>query len=444
MKRKTLLKILAALMALMLLGGCAQPAAPGNAPENPSDAAPPSDASGNAQAEKVKITMYTEWVGTHPFTGYFNSRLDAFKTAHPEVEVEVDELAGNTTATMDGKLKIAISAGELPDVFTTADASIMNLAKESNLLYELTDLINGDEAFKSHLDMNDLATWNGGTDHIYAVNGYKEVFGFFYNKQLLEKAGYSSFPTTWEDFWKLCDALKAQGVAPMSLCTTTAWLSSTTFFSLLSEAGETGKALAHTTDVTDYTGPEYVHAAAQLQKCFQEYTTPDAPGSDLTVAINNFLTGQTAMIVDGAWRIEEFTSPETSQIGDYVGVARLPGNGAVSYPGTGFFCGSKDEAKAKAAYELIKSFIGADGQAEALSMIGAIPTSTSLDVSNLGLHPLMTDILDLRDNLDYYVTSCWRVYSAATRAIVSQEQAALGMGQITPEEYCKNLTNANA
>lgn len=417
------------LVMVMLLSGCGQ-----------TGGGESQDAKTEADSEKVTITMYTEWVGAHPFSQYFESRLKAYRASHPDVEVIIDELAGNTTATMDSKLKIAISAGELPDVFYTADASIVNLAKDAGLLYELTDKINEDEEYKSHLDMNDISTWNGGTDEIYVVNGYKETFGYFYNKELLKQAGYDDFPETWEDFWKLCEALKAKGIAPMSLCTTTAWLPSTTFFELLSETGEKGGELAHTTDVLDFTDDEYVHAAEQLQKCFMEYSTADAPGSDLTVALNNFTTGQTAMVVDGAWRIDEF---KNSEIGENVGVARLPGNGAVSYPGTGFLCGSKDEAKAQAAFELIQAFTGEEGQAEALTMCGNIPTSSKIDLSGLDIDPLMEDILDMRSDLDYYVTSCWRVYSAAARAVVSQEQAALAMGQITPEEYVQRLTDAS-
>ena len=72
-----------------------------------------------------------------------------------------------------------------------------------------------------------------------------------------------------------------------------------------------------------------------------------------------------------------------------------------------------------------------------------IPASVNIDYDSLELSPLMMEILDMKNEVNYTVSSCWRVYPAAVTAIIPQELAALGTGQSTPEQFAENLTNAS-
>lgn len=395
--------------------------------------------SDNNSGEKTSITVYTEWVGSHSYAGYFAERLESFREAHPEIEVNVEEIAGSTTANMDAKLKVQISSGELPDVFYTNDQSIIRLAKESNLLYDFKDMLDADTELKNELDMDDIASWNEGEDHVYGICSHKDFFGLFYNKELLKAAGYDEVPETWDEFYEMCDALKANGVAPMAMETKTAWYSSLMLLALMASQDEQGLEKANTIGLTDYNTPEFIEAASQLQTIFKEYSTTDAPGSDISVALNNFTSGKSAMVLDGAWRIGELTEA----IGDNLGEDFLPGKGVVSYPGYAWFSGSQDEAKAKASYELIKWFNNKEDQTIRLQELGLIPASQNVAYDDLGLSDLMLQILNMREEVGYSISSCWRVYTAEVTAIAPQELAALGTGQNTPEQFAENYTNAS-
>lgn len=398
-----------------------------------------SGSSEGGEGEKTSITVYTEWVGSHPYSDYFSERVKSFEEAHPEIEVNVEEIAGSTTANMDAKLKVQISSGELPDVFYTNDQSIIELAKESGLLYDFKEKLDADTELKNELDMNDIASWNGGTDHVYGICSHKDFFGLFYNKDILKQAGYDEVPETWDEFYEMCDTLKDQGIAPMSMETKTAWYSSLLLLSIMASQNEQGLEMANTIGLTDYNTPEFIEAAAQLQKIFTEYSTTDAPGSDISVALNNFTSGKTAMVLDGAWRIAELTEA----MGDSLGEDYLPGKGVVSYPGYAWFSGSKDEAKAEASYEFIKWFNNKEDQTIRLQELGLIPASQNVEYDNLGLSDLMLQILDMRNDVGYSISSCWRVYTAEVTAIAPQELAALGTGQNTPEQFAENFTNAS-
>lgn len=397
------------------------------------------NSSKDSGGDKVSITIFSEWVGSHPYAQYFADRVESFEEAYPDIDVNVEEIAGSSTANMDAKLKVQISSGELPDVFYTNDQSIINLAKKSNLLYDFKEKLDADSELKDELDMDDIAAWNEGKDHVYGICSHKDFFGMFYNKEILKAAGYDEFPATWDEFYKMCDKLKEQEVAPMSLETKTAWYSSLTLLTALASEGESGQKMATTVGLTDYNTPEFIEAAAQLQKMFTEYSTSDAPGSDITVALNNFTSGKTAMVLDGAWRISELTEA----MGDTVGEAYLPGQGAVSYPGYAWFSGSQDSDKAAASYEFVKWFNNKEDQTIRLQQLGLIPASANIEYNSLELSELMLEILGMKNEVSYTVTSCWRVYPAAVTAIVPQELAALGTGQSTPEQFAENLTNAS-
>ena len=164
-------------------------------------------AGGKAKKEegKVSITVFSEWVGAHPYAKYFAERVESFEEAHPEIDVNVEEIAGSTTANMDAKLKVQVSSGELPDVFYTNDQSIIDLAKKSNLLYDFKEKLDADAELKDELDMEDIASWNEGSDQVYGICSHKDFFGFFYNKEILKAAGYEKFPESWDELYKLCE-----------------------------------------------------------------------------------------------------------------------------------------------------------------------------------------------------------------------------------------------
>jgi raffinose/stachyose/melibiose transport system substrate-binding protein len=399
---------------------------------------------GGAAEKKVKIIVFNEWIGSHPFTPYFNKRLASFKAAHPNIDVQVDEIAGSSTANMDSKLKVQISAGELPDAFYTNDKSIIKLAKKQNLLYDFKPFLDKDRDLKSSLSANDLAMWNDGKAHVYGISSTEDFFGYFYNKELFKKVGYQKFPETWDQFNDACAKLKAIGIAPMSLETKTAWISSLTLFANLSASGPAGVKIANAIELKDYNSPEFIKAATALQNYFQKYSTVDAAGSDVSVAMNNFINGKTAMYLDGTWRIGQFRDEKQTPKGfaGKLGVALLPNKGIVSYPSFAWFSGSKSKAKAAAAYELVKWFSNTESQKDMLQMLGNMPVSPKINVSTLKIDPLMADYFKLKPEVKYRVISPWRIYFASVTAIIPQELSALATGQITPAKFAQDLSNA--
>ena len=139
----------------------------------------------------------------------------------------------------------------------------------------------------------DLLTMDG---HLYSIPRAQQSAVFYYNTELLAQAGYDHFPTTWDEFFACCEALKANGVAAISLYTADdAWYA--TGFLTYAFASFAGSELANSGTIDC---DEMVKAAEYLQKAFT-YSTSDAVGANYSVASNNFATGKTAMVIDGPW-----------------------------------------------------------------------------------------------------------------------------------------------
>lgn len=391
--------------------------------------------------EKVSIQVFTEFVGSHPFSPYWNKRLQEFRNTNPHIEVNVEEIAGAGTNNMDGKLKVLISSGELPDVFLTNDKDMINIAKQANLLNDLKPYLNNDQEFLAQLDQGDLEDWNDGAEHVYGISSHRDFYGYFYNKDMFEQAGITP-AKTWDEFFDNMDKLKASGVAPMGLETRNAFISSNVLLALLGTQSDEGNELALTSSPTSYEKPEFIKAAADLQKMYLEYTTIDAIGGDYSTVQNNFFNEQVAMFSTGTWDITLINNDSPEGFSEKVGVAMFPNNGIFSFPAYAWFSGSKDEGKAQAAYEFIKHFNNSEDQGVRLEMLDFMPVDANIDPNDYNVDPLLQDYMDMRDDIQYTMMSPWRVYQSSVTAIISQELAALGSGAITPEEFAQRLTEA--
>ncbi len=386
---------------------------------------------------KTSILVFNEWVGSHAFTAYFNQRLDVFKTANPDVAVSIEEIAGTGSANMDDKLKVMISAGELPDVFYTNDRSIVDLAYRSGLLYDMSEFYNADADFHHDLGETTMNSWNAGKNGIYAISSSQNFFGIFYNKAHLASVGYDEFPTTWEEFYDMSDKLVAKGIAPMALCTETAFIPSLTLLAVLASQGPEGEVQANTQPNTNFMTPEFIKAAGTLQNMYRSYTTKDAIGATADSAVEKFSSGQAAMCFLGTWQLDTFRKA----LGEDLGMAPLPGNGVISYPDYAWFSGAKTKASAEAAYKFIRNFNNTEDQQTRLEMLGAFPDSTRIDISTVQLDPIMTGLLELREDVGYSASSPWLLFNAATISVLPQEYSALGSGVYTPEQFAKELTD---
>jgi raffinose/stachyose/melibiose transport system permease protein len=127
----------------------------------------------------------------------------------------------------------------------------------------------------------------------------------FYNRGLFREHGWRE-PRTWDEFFALCENIRAAGVAPLSLAGTRglypeAFLRAA-YYSL---AGPQGWQALNDVAPGARTSPAYVRAAELLQRVTQRYTLRGWEGATHTGAQLAFLEGRAAMTVSGSWMINE-------------------------------------------------------------------------------------------------------------------------------------------
>lgn len=63
-----------------------------------------------------------------------------------------------------------------------------------------------------------------GTDgKLYKIDGLISYSGIAYNKKVFEECGITEVPKTWDDFYKVCEKIKAKGITPISTSFKDGW-----------------------------------------------------------------------------------------------------------------------------------------------------------------------------------------------------------------------------
>jgi len=152
--------------------------------------------------------------------------------------------------------------------------------------------------------------------HYYAVPlGVQQAGVVFYNAKLFEECGLAE-PTSWDEFWAACDALKARGVDPIALGDKNAWPLTYIFRALTAAEGIDFYEDFINGKVTDPGDPKLVNALENLNK-FLDYVNSDHAALTWDEAMARVAKGEAAMSVMGDCGAGEFIAAEQAYPGDF-------------------------------------------------------------------------------------------------------------------------------
>lgn len=401
------------------------------------------DTSKNASNGPIVIKYPSFQIGVNSYAPVFSKNIEEFNKKYGDkIKVEVEEIPGDQ-AYVD-KMKVLLSANELPDLVYAGGYNLLDPALEKNAVVDLTPYLNDDPEWKA-LFNKDVLDFNSRDGKVYSLPNERQVIGYFYNRELFSKAGINAPPETWDEFFKDCDKLKAVGITPISMDTAdSGWLTSLWMNSMVGTNGDNGNKLMNTSNITDYTAPEFIDAFTKIQKMFKEYTTTDAIGGKYENGANNFLSGKTAMIANGPWMISDFEDTTKAPAGfvNKVGAAIFPGQGVFDAPMLGFFVASKDKEHADATVTLLKYLTSKEVQLRGFDMIGTMPVSTNIEIPQdiAKKHPLVAELISLANGAKYKYNNYQGLWYPNTLDELSTDYPALATGKMTPEEFANKLT----
>ena len=187
-----------------------------------------------ASAE-ITINWPSIWVGKDSKTTVISELVDEFNAANAgSIKVVIEEQTDYDIYAQ--KLTAQISTGDLPDIFTVG-ADLLDILHRSGKAMDLAPHVASDSHWNNVYPEGTLeSNMMGGQ----LTNLPYELFvtPVTYNKKLLKAAGYDEFPATYDEFFKMCEAVTATGkVCTSQMTAKNAWTSMLWFSQALASAG---------------------------------------------------------------------------------------------------------------------------------------------------------------------------------------------------------------
>ncbi len=391
MKKKAAAVLLTAVMMGSLLSGCSGGG---------------DSAGGQAGGSKDGDTLTVMCVGTEADTyiDAYNAIAEEFsKNNEYGVEVKIDFYENEQYKT---KLTTLMASNAVPDVFFTWELSYLQPFVEGGKVADITSYLEEDQEWKNSFADGtlELLSFDGKN---YGIPTQKSLCVMFYNKQIFQENNLQ-VPTTYEEFLEVCQTLKDNGVTPMSVCGTDAWIPAQ--FVQQIAGGMAGDQLFN--DICNgkekWNNEIHVKAAEEVKKMADKgYFQDGYIGMGPEESTDLFTTGKTAMYFQGAWDADKCAK---SEIGENVGAFVLPPydsqytNISVGSVDTSFAvaetCKNKD-----AAVAFLKYWTSQESEETLLYENGRIPAG-NYEIDESKLSPLMVDILNI-SNSQVGLTPWW-------------------------------------
>ena len=255
------------------------------------------------------------------------------KTYEGRYRIDVEWFVGEESNYRE-RIRLLNATDQLPALFTDVGVlpDFYRLLVENDRLVNITPYLEADREWAAKFPKHviDTCTEEDGGMYLIPITTPEYLAGVFYNEKIFEKAGIEHFPTTWEEFFNACDAIKAQGYTPLGLHTTgTAW-TTMLFATAWMGSSQDGRNFMKLQYPDSYDAPAMRDMLKTVSRLF-DYGSEDSIDGDFDDAYRGFIDGNTAMFPNGQWMIaglydENLVRPETVE---HIRFALFPGNTAV-------------------------------------------------------------------------------------------------------------------
>jgi len=165
--------------------------------------------------EEVVLTLMHDKGGNPNFQPYYEAMGDKTKELFG---IDIEPIPYPTTDVFMSTVRAALPTSEAPDLFTWWSTYRMKELIDQDLLAETTDL------WDNHKDefpqgLRDAFTFDG---KVYGYAYTQEYWPVWYNKDVFASLNLDE-PETWDEFIKVCETLKSNGVVPLGQTVQARW-----------------------------------------------------------------------------------------------------------------------------------------------------------------------------------------------------------------------------
>jgi raffinose/stachyose/melibiose transport system substrate-binding protein len=398
-----------------------------------------SDAGGSGSGKKIR---WWHIANTDPMMTKWAEMAHQFEATHPGVKFEITPLENEAFKT---KLTTVIQAGDPPDIFHTWGGGVLAQQADAGMVKDLTADVGQwrDTLIPTALN---AYTIDGKT---YASPVDTGMVGFWYNKQLFERAGVKAPPTTWAEYLEAVRRLKAAGITPIALAGKEKWPGHY-FWAYLAMRVAGLDALKQAAVDKNFTKPDFIAAGDRLAELvalqpFQKgYLAAGYSAADGQAALMG--NGKAAMELMGQWApvVQRDNSAGKKGLGDRLGFFAFPavdgGKGQITdaFGGGGGFAVGKD-APPEAA-EFLKFIAQPDNARIEAKTAGVLPVVKAAGdaVTDPNLK-LVAETLSRSTGFQLYLD---QAYPPAVGQQVNDSVAELLAGKASPEQVVQAVTTA--
>lgn len=374
-------------------------------------------------------------------TEYNKAIIAEFEAAHPNVKIEMTTLENEAEKS---KISTMIQSGTPYDVFSSWGGGTHAAYARAGQLLDISSACNN-TAFGNSIGAGTWAPYMVDGKY-YGVPYNAGCVTFWYNKDLLKKVGYNSFPTDYDDFLNLIKKLKAAGITPLSVGAGDKWpaMHIWSYLALRIGGSEPFANIAEGKG-KGFNDPAFLKAGEMLVDLVKMGAFQDgflgASHDNMQALLGN---AQVAMELGGQWSADSQRDQSTSGqgIGDALGCAAFPaikgGKGKVTevIGGGDGYCLGKDASPE--AVEFVQFMVNKENNAKAAELGFCVPTVKGAE-SGLAAQPNMKMVKTLLDECTFFQLYLDQDLSPAAAAAVNDNVQAIMAGTKTPAQACADI-----
>ncbi len=327
-----------------------------------------------------RLEIYSWWAGDEGPA--LEALIKVYKEKFPEVEIVNATVTGGSGVNARAVLKTRLLGGDPPDTFQIhAGQELIGTWVAAERMLDLTPLYEA-EGFMSVFP-KDLLALLGTKDGIWSVpvNIHRSNVMWFVPANLA-KWGVEA-PTSWDDFLKVAETLKAKGVVPLALGEnwTVNHLWESVALGVLG-AEKWGKLWS---GELSFTSPEAVEVWEVFGKVLG-YTNKDSASLSWQQATDMVVKGKAAFNIMGDWAAGYMSTTLKLEPGKGFAWVAAPGTSGVFMSLADSFGYPKGAKNSAAVIEWLKLCGSKEGQDAFNPLKGSIPARTDADVEKYNVY----------------------------------------------------------
>ncbi len=384
----------------------------------------------------ITLTMWTIATESDSFHKPYLEAIKDFEAAHPGVKIDMKTFENESYKT---KIKAAVSANELPDVFFTWAGGFSESFVQSGKVLCLDDYYKNYSA-----DLSQAALVNDTYDgKLYGSVTCTPVSVMWYNKEMFKKQGVE-VPTTWDDFKAVCKKFVDAGITPIGTSVKDTWVLAMLHDALtLKSVGPDKLAKALLKQGQSYNDPDFLKSATCIKelvdmKAFAEGAT----GVSNDEASAEFYKEKVPMYFTGSWMggsiITDAKKPENFS------VAPIPVVNDTNAKITDFMGGGSDtlmvsagtehkDMAAAAAFEITK------GVSKYAYLSGAGIPAWKVDYDTKDVPKLTQEVTELASGATSYTLWFDTLLDSDSAGEYLTLLQSLYSGDLTPQKFVESM-----